>query len=131
METYKQFYQQWKEKVDIYILYILEAHFVEKDENGNFIGGWPIGYQYNYEQHKSMEDRIKMAKILETEFQLEIPIILDEFSNGFNNIYRPWSDRAFLFIDNKIEYMGQINEDGTRNTIWTNEIHDLLLKKGF
>jgi hypothetical protein len=72
-----------------------------------------------------------MAKILEEEFQLEIPIILDEFSNGFNNIYRPWPDRAFLFINNKIEYMGKINEDGTRNTIWTNEIQDILIKKEY
>jgi hypothetical protein len=67
-----------------------------------------------------------MAKILEEEFKLEIPILVDTFENHFNNIYRPWPDRAFLFIDNKIKYMGQINEDGTRNTVWTNEIQEIL-----
>jgi hypothetical protein len=72
-----------------------------------------------------------MAKILEEEFKLEIPVLVDTFENHFNNIYKPWPDRAFLFINNKIEYLGQINEDGTRNTVWTNEIQDLLLKKGY
>jgi hypothetical protein len=67
-----------------------------------------------------------MAKILEEEFKLEIPVLVDTFENHFNNIYRPWPDRAFLFIYNKISYIGQINEDGTRNNIWTNEIQEIL-----
>lgn len=67
-----------------------------------------------------------MAEILRDEFKLEIPILVDTFENHFNNIYRPWPDRAFLFVDQKIKYMGVLNDDGTRNTIWTNEIQVIL-----
>ena len=57
MNAYQDFYNKYSNIATIYILYILEAHFVEKDAEGNFTGGWPIGYQYNYSQHKNIEDR--------------------------------------------------------------------------
>ena len=61
MNDYQTFYETYSSVADIYIVYILEAHFVEKDEEGNFTGGWPIGYQYNYGQTKTIEERKKMV----------------------------------------------------------------------
>jgi len=39
MNSYQQFYDSYSKVADIYIIYILEAHFVEKDKEGNFTGG--------------------------------------------------------------------------------------------
>ncbi len=126
MSAYQAFYNKYSALADIYIVYILEAHFVEKDPDGNFIGGWPIGYQYNYEQPKTLEQRRKMVELLLDEFHPTIPILMDKIDNNFQNIYKPWPDRAFVFLNNKIKYMAKINDDGTRNTFWTNEISNLL-----
>jgi len=128
MNAYQDFYDKYSSRVDIYLLYILEAHFVEKDENGDFIGGWPIGYQYNYEQHKTIEDRKNMVKILLETFHPTIPIIMDTIDNNFQNIYKCWPDRAFMFANNKIKYISRINDDGSRNCYWTKEIAELLHK---
>jgi len=127
MDAYQGFYNKFSSIADIYILYILEAHFVEKDEEGNFTGGWPIGYQYNYPQHKSIENRRKMVEVLIDEHHPSIPILMDNMNNEFQNAYNPWPDKAYMFLNGKIKYVAKINDDGTRNSFWTDEIADLLV----
>ena len=126
MNAYQKFYDTYSSIADIYILYILEAHFVEKDEDGNFIGGWPIGYQYNYPQHKSIEDRRNMVQLLLDEYHPTIPVIMDNMNNDFQNAYNPWPDKAYMFLDGKIKYISMCNDDGTRDCFWTDEIAHLL-----
>lgn len=126
MDSYQMFYDKYSPIADIYIVYILEAHFVEKDLEGNVIGGWPIGYQYNYPQHKTLEDRKNMVKILLDEYHPTIPILMDNMNNDFQNIYNPWPDRAYMFLNNKIKYVSIGNSDGSRNACWTDEISMLL-----
>ena len=126
MNVYQQFYDKYSSVADIYIIYILEAHFVEKDTDGNIIGGWPIGYQYNYEQTKTMEDRKSMVQLLLDEYHPTIPIYIDNMNNDFQNAYNPWPDRAYVFINNKVKYVAKNNDDGSRDSYWTDEIARLL-----
>jgi hypothetical protein len=126
MEAYKSFYERYQGVADIYILYILEAHFVEKDADGRIVGGWPIGSQYNHPQHRSLEDRRSMVSLLLDEFHPAIPIYMDTMENSFQNVYRPWPDRAFVFCNGEIRYMAKINDDGSRNSFWTEEISKML-----
>jgi hypothetical protein len=128
MHAYQKFYDNYKDIADIYIVYILEAHFVEKDEDGNFTGGWPIGYQYNYEQPKTFEKRIEMVDLLMDEYSPTIPVLVDTMDNHFQNAYRPWPDRAFIFRDKIITYISQIKNDGTRDGPWTDQISKQLSK---
>lgn len=128
MNAYQRFYDKYSYVADIYILYILEAHFVEKDLDGNFTGGWPIGYQYNYSQTKTIEERKTMVELLIDEYHPSIPIYIDNMNNEFQNAYNPWPDRAYVFIDNKIKYISKHNDDGSRETYWTDEIASLLDK---
>ena len=126
MNAYQNFYNEYSRIADIYILYILEAHFVEKDEEGNFTGGWPIGYQYNYGQTKTEEERKAMIELMIDEFHPNIPILMDKMGNDFQNAYNPWPDRAYVFLNNEIKYVARNNGDGTRNCCWTDEIAVLL-----
>lgn len=130
MNAYQLFYDTYKEKADIYIVYILEAHFVEKDADGNFTGGWPIGHQYNYEQTKTMDERRQMVKLLLDKYHPTIPILVDKMDNSFQNAYNPWPDRAFVFLDGKVKYIAMTNKDGSRDTYWTDEIAELLKTMG-
>jgi len=128
MNAYQRFYDKYSYIADIYILYILEAHFVEKDLDENFTGGWPIGYQYNYGQTKTIEERKSMIQLLIDEYHPTIPIYIDNMNNEFQNAYNPWPDRAYVFIDNKIKYIAKNNDDGSRESYWTDEIACLLDK---
>jgi hypothetical protein len=126
MNKYQKFYDLYSDKADIYIVYILEAHFVEKDSNGNFTGGWPIGYQYNYEQTKTIDERRKMVELLLDEYHPTIPILIDKMDNNFQNTYNPWPDRAFVFLDKKVQYIAMTNDDGSRDMVWTDEIESMI-----
>lgn len=112
--------------INIICIYILEAHFVNKDENGQIIEGWPIGSQYNYPQHKTLNDRISMANKFIQQYDWPIPTFIDTMDNDFNNIYSAWPDRAYLVFEGKLLYVSKINNDGSRNTAWTSEIEQLF-----
>lgn len=126
MRAYQNFYDKYRGQADIYIVYILEAHFVEKDSEGNFVGGWPIGYQYNYEQTKTMDERYKMIELMLDEYHPTIPILVDKMDNNFQNSYNPWPDRGYVFLDGKVKYVAMTNDDGTRDRFWTDEIAEVL-----
>lgn len=126
MNEYQRFYDTYSSVADIYIVYILEAHFVEKDEEGNFTGGWPIGYQYNYPQHKTLDDRRNMVQLMLDEYHPTIPVLMDNMNNDFQNAYNPWPDKALMFYNGIIKYMSMVNDDGTRDSFWTGEISSIL-----
>lgn len=67
-----------------------------------------------------------MIQLMLDEYHPTIPIYIDNMNNDFQNAYNPWPDRAYVFIDNKIKYIARNNDDGTRNTYWTDEIAELL-----
>ena len=49
-------------QVMLVCLYLLEAHFVERDEQGSVTDGWPIGYtEFEYAQHRTLADRQAMV----------------------------------------------------------------------
>lgn len=131
MKSYLDFYDRFKETCDIYILYILEAHFVEKKEDGTIIGGWPIGKQYNIPQHKTLEERQHMALQLQNEFgSSELftkHTYIDHIENDVQNEYHLWPDGALLFNQNGLlVYQSCANNDGIRNTTWATEMTILL-----
>ncbi len=109
--------------VDIICIYILEAHWVEENEG---LDGWPIGSSYRIPRHKTIDDRVKMAKDFIEEFDWKIPTFVDTFENKFNEEYGTWPDRGYVIYKNKLIYVSSVNEDGTRSVAWTKEIEDLL-----
>jgi hypothetical protein len=121
-----EFYNKYKDVVNIICVYILEAHFVNKDEDGNIIDGWPIGSNWHIPQHKNIDDRIELAKKYVNEFNFLIPTFVDSIENDFNNKYAAWPDRAYVIFEDKIIYVSKVNNDGSRNMMWAEEIEQLL-----
>lgn len=99
---------------------------MNKDETNKIIEGWPIGRKFQYSQHITIEDRIKMANLFINEYQWPIPTYIDSIDNNFNNKYAAWPDRAYLIFDNQLIYVSKINNDGTRNNYWTSEIENFF-----
>lgn len=127
MKSYIDFYNKYKDIFDIINIYILEAHFIEKDEKGNITNGWPIGYKNNYPQHKTLDDRIKMAQLTIDKYNIPFTTYIDSFDNQFNNVYKVWPDRAYVIFKGKMCYISTSSEDGFRLKTWTEEIEELYL----
>ncbi|CAD8092622.1 unnamed protein product [Paramecium primaurelia] len=132
MADYIAFAQKYKEICKCIIIYIKEAHFVERDQEGKFVDGWPIGfYEYEYPQHKSQEDRYKMAKKLKEQYQIpdDFEIYLDIFpQNLFDETFGIWPDNMVIFKECKFIWRGIVNLDGSRDKYHSKLLEDNLQK---
>ena|SRR3990167_8005028 len=123
MDDYMFFYENNKDKYTIICLYVREAHFVERDENNNIVSGWPIGYfEYEYPQHKTIDDRLNMARKLEW----KIPTYIDNMENTFDNIYGAWPDSLFVFNNGKYIFKAKLEYDGYRFDAFTKQLENIL-----
>ena len=101
----QEFYSQNKERLNIFIVYISEAHAQDV---------WPLGESagtINY-SHKKIEDRIDCANKFKDTFNLTIPIYCDNMHNKLRDEYSCWPFRYFVIQDNKFSFIGQ-PEDST------------------
>ena len=83
-------YQSYKDIVEFRIVYINEAHAAD--------GSWPmpIAVKKGINEHKSLEDRCTIAKMLLKDKQLTIPCVIDGMDNAVNEAYSAWPDRIFV-----------------------------------
>ena len=104
----------------------MEAHFVNKDGSGKIIEGWPVGSKWHIPQHETLDERINLAMKYISEFDFPIPVYVDNIENEFNTKYAAWPDRAYIIFENKIIYVSHVNEDGSRDMAWVEEIEKLV-----
>lgn len=109
--------ENYKEKLNILIIYISEAH--AKDE-------WPISHKNLTNQHKNLEERIHAAKeVLNVYPKLRSKVYVDSFDNkNYENEFCGWPERAYLIKNNKIKYLSYHKVDGIDK--WHDEILDIL-----
>lgn len=67
-----------------------------------------------------------MVNLLMEEYNVSIPIMIDTMDNSFQNAYNPWPDKAYVFVNGKIQYIAKMNNDGTRDHFWTTEIEKIF-----
>lgn len=95
----QDFYNQNKNRLNIFIIYISEAHAHDI---------WPLGESagtINY-SHKNIEDRIACAKKFKKHFKISIPIYCDNMKNNLRDEFSCWPFRYFVIKNNKFTYIG-------------------------
>ncbi len=94
------FSQHCASQIDIVFVYIKEAHACDE---------WKLGTRVEIPQHKTLQERINAAKLLQEQLHLpqEIQIYCDGMDNQFKEQYCCWPMR-WLLIRNEI--MLQMNE---------------------
>lgn len=115
-----------------------EAHFVERNpQTGEIVDGWPIGYfDYEYAQHKSLDDRIAMAEVASEKLlcmQQADGIVVDDWNNSFNNYFGAWPDQAFLIDpldNNRLLFRGEFSQvmSGVRESLFSEQMEQFLAK---
>ena len=105
IQLLEDFYKKNKDRLNIFIIYISEAH-------ANDI--WPIGLSAGTinSSHKSIIDRIFCAQKFKREFNLSIPIYCDNMTNDFETAMACWPFRYFVIENSKLKYIGE-PEDST------------------
>jgi len=98
--------EEYKDKAKFMLTYILEAH--AQDE-------WPIcssrcspgGKKIMYNQPKTVEERIAVAKDFVEAFDFKLPIMLDAMHNPFEAHYSSWPLRIYAIQNGKLIYKAQ------------------------
>lgn len=98
----ERMYNEYKDIVDFYIVYIREAH--ASDSN------WPVAYakEKGIRQHKDFGERCSVAESLVKDKKLTIPFLIDDMDNTVGDAYQAWPDRAYLVrSDGKLAVAGE------------------------
>jgi len=82
-------------------VYIAEAHPQDK---------WPLGQHVCVLDHKTIEDRILVAKRFVSETGWRLPIVVDSMSNGFMDTFKAHPERFYTIVDCKLGMKGQPHE---------------------
>jgi len=90
--------QDFGEVANFLTVYISEAH--AQDE-------WPLGKKVCLNQHKTLEERISTAKSFQSDYKYDIPILVDQMDNNFDQKYASWPERFYILEDGKIALIGE------------------------
>lgn len=101
-----QIKEKYCDRVDFLCMYIEEAH--AQDE-------WPIsscrwnpgGQPVLYNQPKTIEERITVAKDFIKAFDWGFTTIIDTMDNPFQTAYASWPIRLYILKDGKLQYKAQ------------------------
>ncbi|KAM9981276.1 hypothetical protein ACTFIY_003596 [Dictyostelium cf. discoideum] len=98
---FQDIFVDFKEWVDIYIVYLKEIHPADEW----YIGGDEISLCYR--QPKSMEERRAIIKDLKEYAPFcTIPFLIDKMENNFNKVYDAVPERLYVLEDKKFKYVG-------------------------
>jgi hypothetical protein len=91
------------DKMNIYIIYINEAHATDV---------WNIGESAGVlnSSHKKIEDRIECIEKFKNEYKLTIPIYADNMENDFETKFASWPFRYFVTQGKTIIKIGLPND---------------------
>lgn len=91
-------YQDYKDRVDFYLIYLKEAHASDsRRPNKNII----------ISQHTTLEERKKAASSCVADLKLSMPLLIDDMKNTVGDAFTGHPDRLFILSpDGTIAYRG-------------------------
>jgi type I thyroxine 5'-deiodinase len=108
-------------KIDFLGVYISEAH--AQDE-------WPLGVKYCFNQPKTIEDRLEIARNFVSEFKFELPMLVDTMANEFDTRFAAWPERFYIVQNNELVLVGEpTTEFGFDRTQLEHAFNELLQRQ--
>jgi membrane protease subunit (stomatin/prohibitin family) len=96
------------------LVYIAEAHSADE---------WPIGKQISFDQHKTIEERVTIARSFAADMKqkhgFSLPMVADTIDNGFDKAYAAWPVRFYVIQEGKISFiaMGKMLGDRKQQAV--------------
>ena len=92
-----QIYEDLKDRVQFYCVYIQEAHPTDGRQSAQNLVDEVL-----YEQPKSIEEREDVAQMCVLRLHLKMPMLLDNMSNEVDRLYAALPDRLYLLDRNGV-----------------------------
>lgn len=111
MSRLSQLYHIYSNEINFRFVYILEAH--AQDEWPICSARWsPTDTPIVYNQTRTIEERLSVAKDFIRDFQFPIPVVIDKpDENLFEKLYAPWPVRIYILdSDYRLTYKAQPSE---------------------
>jgi len=86
---------EFEERVNFLTVYIKEAHPQDK---------WPLGQHVCVIDHKTIEDRIEVAKRFVRETGWKLPTVVDSMENVFMDTFKAHPERFYGILDCKLGF---------------------------
>jgi len=80
--------ETYSRKAHFIAIYLAEAHGIDE---------WPLGKKVCITKHKTIEERINVAKNFQTDYNFKLPILIDSIENTFDYHYGAWPERYYMF----------------------------------
>jgi len=90
-----QIWESYEEKAVFLTIYLTEAHAQDQ---------WPLGKHVQVFQHKTIQDRISVAKQFVAENRYTLPMVVDCMQNEFTWKYYAHPERFFVIIGGKLTF---------------------------
>ena len=111
MSRLSELYDLYSKAVNFRFVYILEAH--AQDEWPISSARWsPTDQPIMYNQTRTIEERLSVAKDFIRDFDIRIPVLLDKpDENLFEKFYAPWPVRIYIIDgEHRLTYKAQPGE---------------------
>jgi len=106
VKYFNRLYEEFGEHVDFLMIYISEAHAIDE---------WKLGTIVNITQHKTIEERISVAKDFIQEYGWNIPTVVDTFYSetyrSFESNYSAWPERYFVLSGGIVSVAGAASNE--------------------
>ena len=115
-------YKTYKDKANLYVIYILEAHPLDGGRSrGNSRDGISV------KQAKTYAERVKTAGSCMKDLKLSIPCLVDDMKNSAQKAYAGWPDRLYVIDkDGKVAFKGSPGPRGFKPKDAEEELKKLL-----
>ena len=128
-ENLQRIYDQYSgKKIKFFVIYITEAH-PQGLSNINDLFQDPCPSSRGprwFPNPKSNEERIFRARQFINDTNFELPLLVDDISNGFNRNYGAEPQRLYIFYHGKLWYRGKPGPFGYNLKEWESTIKTLL-----
>lgn len=94
---FKKLVEEYSSVADFAVIYIAEAHPTD---------GWAIPGNVEIADHRSMEDRLTAARMLEELEPVQCPLLVDGTDDAANLAFTAMPERLYILLDQKIVYHG-------------------------
>jgi len=86
------------------VVYVSEAHAIDE---------WPLGNNVCIPKHKTIEERIEVAKKnLVEERNCKVPVLVDTMEDSFESLYKGWPERFYIIQGNILKLLGLPSHEG-------------------
>jgi len=74
-------------KIQVICVYLAEAHACDE---------WPLGNFECVRKAKTQQERLDIARYFVDKYDLQVPVLVDNMENVFDNAYGAWPERWYL-----------------------------------